>query len=57
MRPSAALLGVHDHGGVEVAKAAADPGVGHEYRERRQDPLLDALAVLRGELQLPERVA
>ena len=51
------LLGVHQQGPVEVAERASRPGLRDQDAERRQHLLLDALAVLRGELEFLQRVA
>ena len=51
------LLGVDEHGPVEVPEAAGHRGLRDQHGVGRQHLLLDALAVLGRELELLERVA
>jgi hypothetical protein len=51
------LLGVHQHGPVEVTQVAAGPRLRDQHAEGRQHLLFDAFAVLGGELELLERIA
>jgi hypothetical protein len=51
------LLGVHEHGPVEVPEAPGHRGLRDQHRVGRQHLLLDALTVLGREVELLERVA